>query len=110
GTMAGQVIMQGFVGFRIPVWLRRAVTMVPAFLVIGLGVNATYALVVSQVVLSFALPIPMVALVMFTRRRDLMGVFATGQAMGWTAMAATGVILALNLVLVLQICGVPGLG
>ena len=62
GTMAGQVIMQGFVGFRIPIWLRRLVTMLPAFVVVALGVNATHALVYSQVVLSFALPVPMIAL------------------------------------------------
>src|SRR5674536_193519 len=55
GTMAGQMIMQGFVGFRIPIWLRRVVTMAPAFAVVGYGVNATNALVVSQVVLSICL-------------------------------------------------------
>src|SRR5207237_4385757 len=59
GTMAGQMIMQGFVGFRIPVWVRRLVTMVPAFVVVGMGVNATRALVLSQVLLSIALPLPM---------------------------------------------------
>ncbi len=69
GTMAGQMIMQGFVGFRIPVWLRRLVTMVPAFVVVALGVNATQALVISQVVLSIALPLPMISLLMFTSRR-----------------------------------------
>jgi manganese transport protein len=53
GTMAGQMIMQGFVGFRIPIWVRRLVTMVPAFVVVALGVNATNALVISQVVLSW---------------------------------------------------------
>ena len=68
GTMAGQMIMQGFIGFRIPVWVRRLVTMVPAFIVVGLGVNATNALVISQVVLSIALPIPMIALLIFTQR------------------------------------------
>ena len=73
GTMAGQMIMQGFVGFRIPVWVRRLVTMAPAFVVVGLGVNATEALVVSQVMLSIALPVPMIALLMFTRRADIMG-------------------------------------
>ena len=71
GTMAGQMIMQGFVGFRIPIWVRRLVTMLPAFVVVGLGANATNALVISQVVLSIALPLPMIALVMFTRRRDI---------------------------------------
>ena len=64
GTMAGQMIMQGFVGFRIPIWLRRVITMVPAFVVVAYGVNATEALVVSQVILSIALPLPMIALLM----------------------------------------------
>jgi manganese transport protein len=111
GTMAGQMIMQGFVGFRIPIWLRRLVTMIPAFVVVGLGVNATQALVVSQVVLSFALPIPMVALVLFTRRKDIMGEFANGRLIDAAAIVGTVVILALNLVLLLQTFGVriPGL-
>ncbi|MFM0741262.1 Nramp family divalent metal transporter [Paraburkholderia xenovorans] len=111
GTMAGQMIMQGFTGFRIPVWLRRLITMLPAFVVVALGVNATQALVLSQVVLSFALPIPMIALVLFTRRRDLMGEFVNGRATDVIAIAATVFILALNLVLLLQTFGVaiPGL-
>lgn len=112
GTMAGQMIMQGFVGFRIPVWVRRLVTMVPAFIVVAMGVNATDALVYSQVVLSLALPATMIALVMFTRRRDIMGEFANGR---WTSLAAivgTVVIVLLNVVLLLQTFGVeiPGLG
>ena len=107
GTMAGQMIMQGFVGFRIPVWVRRLVTMVPAFVVVALGVNATEALVVSQVVLSFALPIPMVALVMFTRRRDIMGEFANSRLTNVAAIAGTIIVLCLNTVLLLQTFGIP---
>jgi manganese transport protein len=106
GTMAGQMIMQGFVGFRIPIWVRRLVTMIPAFVVVGLGVNATQALVLSQVVLSFALPIPMVALVLFTRRKDIMGEFANGRLTDIAAIAGTVIILILNLVLLLQTFGV----
>src|SRR5580704_6974141 len=79
GTMAGQMIMQGFVGFRIPIWVRRLVTMVPSFVVVALGVNATEALVMSQVVLSIALPFPMISLLIFTRRNDIMGRFANGR-------------------------------
>ena len=111
GTMAGQMIMQGFVRVHIPVWVRRAVTMVPAFVVVALGVNATQALVLSQVVLSFALPIPMVALVLLTRRRDVMGEFANTTLTDLAAIGGAAVVLALNLVLVLQILGVdiPGL-
>ena len=111
GTMAGQMIMQGFVGFRIPIWVRRLVTMIPAFVIVALGVNATDALVFSQVVLSFALPIPMVALVLFTRRRDLMGEFVNNWPTDAAAIAGAAVVLGLNCVLLLQTFGVaiPGL-
>jgi manganese transport protein len=102
GTMAGQMIMQGFVGFRIPVWVRRLVTMVPAFVVVGLGANATHALVVSQVVLSIALPLPMIALLMFTRRSDIMGAFANSRLTNETALIGTGAVLVLNAVLIVQ--------
>jgi manganese transport protein len=111
GTMAGQMIMQGFVGFRIPVWVRRLVTMVPAFIVVALGTNATDALVISQVVLSIALPLPMIALINFTGRRDLMGDFANGRLTRIAALIAAAGVLALNTVLILQTFGVaiPGL-
>ena len=66
GTMSGQVIMQGFVGFRIPLWLRRSITMVPAFAVILAGLNPTSTLVLSQVVLSFGIPFALIPLLMFT--------------------------------------------
>ncbi len=107
GTMAGQMIMQGFVGFAIPVWIRRLVTMVPAFAVVALGIDSTKALVLSQVVLSFVLPLPMVALVLFTRRRDVMGDFANSRLTDVAAMLGTVVIVVLNVVLILQVCGVP---
>jgi len=111
GTMAGQMIMQGFVGFRIPVVVRRLVTMVPAFIVVGLGANATSALVISQVVLSIALPLPMIALLMFTRRADIMGGFANSRLTNAAAIIGTAVVLGLNLFLILQTFGVsiPGL-
>jgi manganese transport protein len=107
GTMAGQMIMQGFVGFRIPVWVRRLVTMLPAFVVVALGVNATNALVISQVVLSIALPLPMIALIIFTGRRDIMGSFANGRLTRIAALFGTAVVLALNLVLIAQTLGLP---
>ncbi|HKM87417.1 MAG TPA: Nramp family divalent metal transporter [Xanthobacteraceae bacterium] len=111
GTMAGQMIMQGFVGFRIPIWIRRLVTMLPAFVVVGLGVNATNALVISQVVLSIALPLPMIALLIFTGRRDIMGAFTNGRLTRVAALAATVVVLVLNTFLIVQTLGVaiPGL-
>jgi manganese transport protein len=107
GTMAGQMVMQGFVGFRIPVWLRRLVTMIPAFVVVALGVNPTSALVYSQVALSFALPAPVIALIVFTGRRDIMGAFVNSRLTQTAAIAGAVVILALNVVLVLQTFGVP---
>jgi manganese transport protein len=107
GTMAGQMIMQGFVRFRIPIWVRRLITMVPAFAVIAIGVDATEALVMSQVVLSLALPIPMVALVLFTRRRDLMGEFANSRLTSAAAITGAAIVLVLNLVLLAQVAGVP---
>jgi manganese transport protein len=111
GTMAGQMIMQGFVGFRIPVVVRRLVTMIPAFVVVWLGVNSTNALVISQVVLSIALPAPVIALVLFTSRKDIMGAFANSRLTNVAAVFAALVILTLNAVLLLQAFGVeiPGL-
>jgi manganese transport protein len=107
GTLAGQMIMQGFVGFRIPIWVRRLVTMLPAFVVVGLGANATNALVISQVVLSIALPFPMIALVMFTRRRDIMGSFMNGRLTNFVAIAGAVIVLLLNVLLILQTFSVP---
>jgi manganese transport protein len=111
GTMAGQMIMQGFVGFRIPIWVRRVVTMLPAFVVVALGVNATDALVISQVVLSIALPLPMIALLIFTGRTDIMGAFANGRLTRIAALIGTAAVLMLNIFLILQTLGVaiPGL-
>ncbi len=106
GTMAGQMIMQGFVGFRIPIWLRRVITMVPAFVVVGYGVNATEALVVSQVILSIALPLPMIALLIFTRRPDLMGVFVNKPLTNVAAYIGTGIVLVLNAILILDTLGI----
>jgi manganese transport protein len=99
GTMAGQMIMQGFVGFHIPVWVRRLVTMAPAFVVVGLGVDATRALVLSQVALSVALPVPMIALVWFTSRAGLMGRYRNSRITNVAALVCTAIVLCLNLVL-----------
>lgn len=106
GTMAGQVIMQGFVRFRIPVWLRRLVTMAPAFVVVALGVNATQALIASQVALSLTLPVPMVALLILTRRRDVMGPFANRRLVSVSVIAMAATVLVLNGLLVAQAVGV----
>ncbi len=105
GTMAGQVIMQDFVGFRIPLWARRAITMVPAVLVVGAGVQATDALVLSQVVLSLVLPVPMIALLLLIRRPAVMGALRIGRKVQVVAGVATAAVLALNGILLLQSFG-----
>jgi manganese transport protein len=112
GTMAGQVIMQDFVRIRIPLWVRRVVTMLPAFVVVALGAGATQALIMSQVVLSLVLPIPMIALVWLTGRRDVMGDFVSGRIVRLGSIAACVVVLSLNALLLAQQAGVdiPFLG
>jgi manganese transport protein len=109
GTMAGQVIMQGFVGFTIPVWVRRLVTMLPAVLVALLGFNPTQVLVISQVVLSFVLPVPVITLILFTRRRDVMGILVNSSLTTVLAILCSVVIVALNVVL-LYLTFAPVLG
>jgi manganese transport protein len=111
GTMAGQLVMQGFLHVRLPIWFRRLVTMIPAFVVVALGAKATEALVLSQVILSIALPVPMIALVYFTSRRNIMGEYACGPIVRILAWGGTVVVLSLNAVLLLQTFGatLPGL-
>ncbi len=107
GTMAGQMIMQGFLHFRIPVLLRRLVTMLPAFVVVAMGANATQALVISQVILSIALPVPMIALIIFTARKDIMGPYATGFLVRLLALIGASAVLSLNFVLLADAFGIP---
>jgi manganese transport protein len=106
GTMAGQVIMQGFLHRTIPVWLRRLITMLPAFAVVAAGADATRCLVISQVVLSLVLPVPMVALLVLSRRRALMGKFRLSGTWFGVAAGASALTLGLNLVLLGQMVGV----
>lgn len=103
GSMAGQVIVQGFAGFRIPWWIRRFVTAVPAVLVIASGCDVTATLVVSQVILSIALPVPMIALVWSTSHRGLMGDYRNRRSTTAVAIAATGLVLVLNIFLLWQL-------
>jgi manganese transport protein len=103
GTMAGQVIMQGFLRQHIPMWLRRGVTIVPSLIVIGAGIDPTRALVLSQVVLSFGLPFALIPLVDFTRRREVMGILINGRLTTGLAGAATALIVALNFFLLYQL-------
>ena len=105
GTMAGQVIMQGFVGFRIPLLVRRLVTMAPAFAVVLLGIDSTKALLVSQVILSIALPIPMLALLHFTSKRSIMGEFVNKRHVVALAGLGAAVVLSLNILLLAEVAG-----
>ena len=99
GTYAGQVVMQGFVQRRIPLFARRALTLAPALVVLSLGVNPTAALVFSQVVLAFGIPFALVPLVMLTRDRALMGELVNRTLTTAAASAAAAVIIVLNAVL-----------
>jgi manganese transport protein len=102
GTLAGQVIMQGFLRRHIKPWVRRLVTMLPSLIVIALGVDPTRTLVISQVVLSFGLPFAIVPLILFTRQRDIMGVLVNRRATTIAASIMAAVIIAMNLYLLYQ--------
>jgi manganese transport protein len=102
GTMSGQVVMQGFIRRRIPLWIRRGVTMVPAFVVIGLGLDPSRTLVISQVVLSFGIPFALVPLVWFTARTDVMGSLRNHRATTIAASLVAALIIALNIFLLAQ--------
>ena len=99
GTMAGQIVMEGFLRRRIPVFARRAVTMLPAIVVLALGFNPTRALVLSQVFLSFGIPFALIPLVAFTASRRVMGALANSRVTTIAAIAVTAVIVALNVYL-----------
>ena len=102
GTLAGQVVMQGFIRKQIPIWVRRLVTMAPAFIAIGIGVNPSRTLVISQVVLSFGIPFALVPLVLFTSRRTLMGVLVNQRITVVVAWIVAGLIISLNVFLLYQ--------
>ncbi len=103
GTMAGQVIMQGFLRRRIPVWIRRSITMLPSLVVILMGLDLTRTLVMSQVILSFGIPFALIPLVMFTRRKDVMGELVNHWLTTVLAGVVAGLIIALNLFLLSQL-------
>jgi manganese transport protein len=102
GTLAGQVVMQGFIRRRIPIAVRRLVTMAPAFVVIGLGADPSRTLVISQVLLSFGIPFALIPLVLFTAKRDLMGVLVNAKATNVAAVVVAAVIVGLNVFLLVQ--------
>ena len=99
GTMAGQVVMQGFIRRRIPIFLRRAVTMTPALFVLAIGASPSHALVLSQVFLSFGIPFALVPLVLFTRDRTIMGGLVNRRVTTVAAILIAAVIIALNVYL-----------
>jgi manganese transport protein len=103
GTMAGQVIMQGFLRRRIPILLRRVVTMLPALLVIYLGLDPTRTLVLSQVVLSFGIPFALIPLVVFTGRESLMGPLRNHPLTATVAWILAAMIVSLNVFLLVQV-------
>ena len=102
GTLAGQVIMQGFLHRKIPIWLRRTVTMVPSIVIISMGFDPTRTLVLSQVVLSFGLPFALIPLILFTRRKDFMGDLVNHGITTATAVVVAAIIIALNAYLLYQ--------
>jgi manganese transport protein len=102
GTMSGQVVMQGFIRRQIPLFLRRAITLLPALIILAIGVDPSRALVLSQVVLSFGIPFALVPLVIFTSRRDLMGSLVNTRLTNVAAWAIAGVIISLNVFLLYE--------
>jgi manganese transport protein len=108
GTLAGQVVMQGFINRTVPLFLRRLVTMVPALVVLAIGVDPTRALVISQVILSFGIPFALIPLVLITRRRDIMGVLVNRPLTNAVAAVVAVMIVALNLFLIGQTFGLIG--
>jgi manganese transport protein len=96
GTMSGQVLMQGFVRFTIPIGVRRLITMIPALAVIMLGVDEQKALVASQVILSFGIPFALVPLLVFTARRTIMGEMANSKLVTWIGSLICTLTIGLN--------------
>jgi manganese transport protein len=105
GTYAGQVVMQGFIARTVPVVLRRLVTMAPALVVLGIGLNPSRSLVISQVVLSFGIPFALVPLVLLTRRSDIMGALVNRRLTTVVASIVAALIIALNGFLLVQTLG-----
>jgi manganese transport protein len=105
GTYAGQVVMAGFVNLRLSLFLRRGLTMIPALVVLAIGVSPTSALVLSQVVLSFGIPFALVPLLLLTRRNDVMGIHVNRRSTTAVAAAIAALISGLNVFLLVQALG-----
>ncbi|HET8673183.1 MAG TPA: Nramp family divalent metal transporter, partial [Thermoleophilaceae bacterium] len=106
GTFAGQVVMQGFIARRIPLLLRRLVTMAPALVVLGTGLDPTRSLVFSQVVLSFGIPFALIPLVIFTSRKSLMGKLVNGRVTTVAASVIAALVVGLNVFLLARAAGI----
>jgi manganese transport protein len=102
GTMAGQVMMQGFLKRKIPVWIRRLVTVIPPVVVISIGLDPTRTLVISQVLLSFGLPFAIIPLILFTRRKSVMGILVNHPVTTVLTGFVAALVIALNVYLVYQ--------
>jgi manganese transport protein len=106
GTLAGQVVMQGFIGRQIPLFVRRVVTMAPALVVVAIGVDPSRALVLSQVVLSFGIPFALVPLILFCRNRSLMGALVNRRATTVAAVLVATLIISFNIFLLAGTFGI----
>lgn len=105
GTMAGQFIMEGFLNIKIAIWVRRLVTMIPALMIIGMGVDTLKALIMSQVVLSLQLPFTIIPLIWFTRNKNIMGRYANRPLVNVLAITIAAVIIFLNALLIYEVFG-----
>ncbi len=108
GTMAGQIIMQGFLHRHIPMWIRRLMTMLPSFIVIAMRLDPTRTLVLSQVILSFGLPFAIIPLVVYTSRKEIMGSLVNHKLTTIAASVVSALIVALNLFLLYQLVFIGG--
>jgi manganese transport protein len=106
GTLAGQVIMEGFLGWKIPIWARRGLTMLPALVFIALNADPDMTLVISQVVLSFVLPFAIIPLLIFTSKRSIMGGLVNHRATQIVGWGIATIILGLNVLLITQTFGI----
>jgi manganese transport protein len=102
GTMAGQVVMQGFINRRIPLFLRRLITMLPALVILAVGLNPSRSLVISQVVLSFGIPFALIPLLIHCRNRDVMGALVNLRITTAVAAVVVTLIVSLNVFLLYQ--------
>ncbi|HXG38393.1 MAG TPA: Nramp family divalent metal transporter [Bacteroidota bacterium] len=105
GTIAGQIVLEGFLDIKMSLWLRRFITMVPALIVIALGLNEIDVLVLSQVVLSMQLPFSIIPLIMFTMRKEIMGELRNGRLTNILAVASAVLVIGLNILLLYQFFG-----